>query len=113
MYIFLKANCYLKNYVLEINFKIYLSFIGEDDDGDIYTPRNLRSFQKFVRANTDGLGVHFMMADGVIMLLSCTLFLSNKYFFFSQSKTVKSKIAKVDFIPKLNEGYFLVSNHWN
>ncbi|GBM25579.1 Cap-specific mRNA (nucleoside-2'-O-)-methyltransferase 1, partial [Araneus ventricosus] len=39
-------------------------YYGEDGDGDIYSPRNLKSFQKFVRSNTDGRGVHFMMADG-------------------------------------------------
>ncbi|CAL1265972.1 unnamed protein product [Larinioides sclopetarius] len=39
-------------------------YYGEDGDGDIYSPRNLKSFQKFVRSNTEGKGVHFMMADG-------------------------------------------------
>lgn len=43
----------------------HLQFLGEKEDGNIYTPENLRSFKKFVLANTDDRGVHFVMADGV------------------------------------------------
>lgn len=38
---------------------------GKDGDGDIFRPDNQAEFAKFVLANTDGKGVHFVMADGV------------------------------------------------
>ena len=38
---------------------------GLEGDGDVYRPDNLDEFRRFVLENTDGLGVHFMMADGV------------------------------------------------
>ncbi|XP_059155601.1 cap-specific mRNA (nucleoside-2'-O-)-methyltransferase 1-like [Physella acuta] len=37
---------------------------GKDGDGDIFRPDNQAEFAKFVLANTDGKGVHFVMADG-------------------------------------------------
>ncbi|KAH9489440.1 Cap-specific mRNA (nucleoside-2'-O-)-methyltransferase 1, partial [Bulinus truncatus] len=37
---------------------------GQDGDGDIFNPNNQAEFAKFVLANTDGKGVHFVMADG-------------------------------------------------
>ena len=40
---------------------------GLEGDGNIYTPANILAFQQFVMENTDGLGVHFCMADGVSM----------------------------------------------
>ncbi|GFS91353.1 cap-specific mRNA [Nephila pilipes] len=39
-------------------------YYGVDEDGDIYSPRNLRSLQEFVHSNSGNKGVHFMMADG-------------------------------------------------
>ena len=47
---------------------------GIDGDGDIMNPDNLRAFQDFVLKNTDGLGVHFVMGDGV-SLRYLTIFL--------------------------------------
>ena len=38
---------------------------GYDGDGDITNPDNLTEFQHYVLELTDGLGVHFVMADGV------------------------------------------------
>lgn len=38
---------------------------GLEGDGDIYRPDNLKVFQQFVLENTEGAGVHFVMADGV------------------------------------------------
>ena len=38
---------------------------GIDGDGDIMNPDNLTAFKDFVMKNTDGLGVHFVMGDGV------------------------------------------------
>jgi hypothetical protein len=38
---------------------------GIDGDGDIMNPDNLTAFKDFVLKNTDGLGVHFVMGDGV------------------------------------------------
>jgi cap1 methyltransferase len=37
---------------------------GLNGDGDIYKPQNLMKFRDFVIHNTDGLGAHFVMADG-------------------------------------------------
>ncbi|XP_071079493.1 cap-specific mRNA (nucleoside-2'-O-)-methyltransferase 1-like [Haliotis cracherodii] len=37
---------------------------GLDGDGDIFRPANQEAFTKFVLENTDGKGVHFVMADG-------------------------------------------------
>ncbi|XP_064485017.1 cap-specific mRNA (nucleoside-2'-O-)-methyltransferase 1-like [Ornithodoros turicata] len=39
-------------------------YYGVTGDGDVFVPENLRSFSKFVKDNTDGGGVHFVMADG-------------------------------------------------
>ena len=37
---------------------------GQDGDGDVFKEANIKEFTKHVLENTDGLGVHFMMADG-------------------------------------------------
>ncbi|WAR18798.1 CMTR1-like protein, partial [Mya arenaria] len=37
---------------------------GAEGDGDIFRPDNQETFIKYVLENTDGLGVHFVMADG-------------------------------------------------
>ena len=62
------------NLFLPLNF---LGVGGMQGDGDIYKPDNLQQFQKFVLENTDQLGVHFVMADGVDISVS---FLSIQYF---------------------------------
>lgn len=38
---------------------------GIEGDGDIFNPQNQAEFVKFVKDNTDGKGVYFVMADGV------------------------------------------------
>lgn len=38
---------------------------GIEGDGDIFNPKNQAEFVKFVKDNTDGKGVYFVMADGV------------------------------------------------
>ena len=38
---------------------------GLHGDGDVFNPANQEAFVKFVKENTDGLGVHVVMADGV------------------------------------------------
>lgn len=38
---------------------------GAEGDGDIFNPDNQAAFIQFVKENTDGKGVHFVMADGV------------------------------------------------
>lgn len=37
---------------------------GKEGDGNIYNPENILSFHNYVMENTDGLGVHSLMADG-------------------------------------------------
>ena len=38
---------------------------GVEGNGDIFNPDNQAAFIQFVKDNTDGKGVHFVMADGV------------------------------------------------
>lgn len=65
----LKVSCRLNCYVTEISLAcIFFKNIGVngiDGDGDIMNPDNLTAFKDFVFNNTDGLGVHFVMGDGV------------------------------------------------
>lgn len=35
-----------------------------DGDGNIFNDANTKAFQQYVMKNTDGQGVHFVMADG-------------------------------------------------
>jgi len=42
-----------------------LFYLGHDEDGDIYKPKNILSLEKYVMKMTEGKGVHFVMADGV------------------------------------------------
>ena len=53
--------------LLYLNFFLYncAGVNGIDGDGDIMNPANLIAFRDFVLKNTDGLGVHFVMGDGV------------------------------------------------
>ena len=45
---------------------------GYDGDGDITKPDNLVAFQNYVLEQTEGMGVHFVMADGVRMYRKAT-----------------------------------------
>ncbi|XP_076353934.1 cap methyltransferase 1 isoform X4 [Tachypleus tridentatus] len=45
-------------------FEPYYGVGGIEGDGDIYVPENLREFRRFVMENTEGKGLHFVMADG-------------------------------------------------
>uniref|UniRef100_A0A8C5MK83 Cap-specific mRNA (nucleoside-2'-O-)-methyltransferase 1 n=1 Tax=Leptobrachium leishanense TaxID=445787 RepID=A0A8C5MK83_9ANUR len=45
-------------------FEPYYGEEGVDGDGDVTRPENIAAFRNFVLDNTDGKGVHFMMADG-------------------------------------------------
>lgn len=49
-----------------VSTETFTPFYGTNEDGDIYNPQNLESLKKFVLANTNDKGVHFLMADGVI-----------------------------------------------
>lgn len=48
----------------------YVPKDAERGDGDIFKLENIKSFSSFVLANTDGEGVHLMMADGVIISIT-------------------------------------------
>ncbi|KAK7872080.1 hypothetical protein R5R35_004564 [Gryllus longicercus] len=39
-------------------------YYGQNQDGNVFDPDNIRSLKDFVMDQTDGVGVHFMMADG-------------------------------------------------
>ena len=55
---------------------------GIDGDGDIMKSTNLEEFQDFVLASTDDKGVHFVMADGVrILIFKNPLLLPEKHIF--------------------------------
>ena len=56
---------------------------GLEGDGDIFRPDNQEAFIKFVHDNTDGQGVHFVMADGVRFCFTTTFaLLTSEYFLF-------------------------------
>lgn len=40
-------------------------YVGFEEDGDIYKPKNITSLETYVTKMTEGKGVHFVMADGV------------------------------------------------
>lgn len=40
------------------------TYYGINDDGNVFDPQNIKSFQKYVLDQTMGCGVHFMMSDG-------------------------------------------------
>lgn len=42
---------------------------GVKDDGNVFDPANIESLMHFVMDHTDQQGVHFMMADGVSVIL--------------------------------------------
>ena len=46
-------------------FFVEIGINGPEGDGDVYKTENIREFQRHVVNNTEGKGVHFMMADGV------------------------------------------------
>jgi cap1 methyltransferase len=41
----------------------FAPFYGINDDGNVYDPENIRSFEELIKDETES-GVHFMMADG-------------------------------------------------
>lgn len=48
------------------------TYYGVKEDGNIFDPANLTSLKDFVLKQTDDLGVHFLMADGVCLLNAIT-----------------------------------------
>lgn len=49
----------------------YVSGVGGvNGDGDIYRPENLLEFQAFVMRSTQNRGIHFIMGDGVRILVN-------------------------------------------
>lgn len=55
-------------YRLYLDYIYYLDefwYLGYEDDGDIYKPKNISSLEKYAMKTTEGKGVHFVMADGV------------------------------------------------
>ena len=46
------------------SFEAHYGVNGVDGDGNVFKEQNLSCFKNYVLENTDGLGVHFMMADG-------------------------------------------------
>lgn len=50
---------------------IYAGVNGYDGDGDITKPQNLIAFKEYVMSQTEGRGVHFVMADGVSVVTLC------------------------------------------
>ena len=45
----------------------FLGVGGYEGDGDVTQPDNLQAFREYVMEQTNGKGVHFVMADGVII----------------------------------------------
>merc|ERR1740128_82100 len=46
------------------SFEPHYGVNGVDGDGDVYVPDNIVAFRRYVLSQTEGQGVHFMMADG-------------------------------------------------
>ena len=46
------------------SFETHYGMNGMEGDGDVFKEENFKAFKKHVLDNTDGLGVHVMMADG-------------------------------------------------
>ena len=66
-----KSFCYMKMKF----FSLFLPGVGgHRGDGDIFREDNLTEFRKFVVENSDGKGVHFVMADGVRILFGTALY---------------------------------------
>ena len=57
---------------------------GYEGDGDITRLDNLTAFQQYVLEQTEGNGVHFVMADGVRIIL--VLVLPSVYYTFQDPK---------------------------
>ena len=51
-------------FCLAETFEPHYGVNGREGDGDVFKEENIKAFKKFVLENTDGKGVHFMMADG-------------------------------------------------
>lgn len=78
-YIFWRKKWYFKGFGLtlkeENDFKLtdsscassatFQAFYGETGDGNVCCPANILDFKKKVMFETNGIGVHFMMSDGV------------------------------------------------
>lgn len=75
---------------------------GDDDgDGDVFNSKNQDEFRKFVLEGTDGLGVHFMMADGVSVSLS----FHKEYNFFIAFSNSQCSLFYRDFLLKAKRTY--------
>lgn len=48
---------------------MFVFHTGVKDDGNVFDPANIESLMHFVMDHTYQQGVHFMMADGVSVLL--------------------------------------------
>jgi hypothetical protein len=49
----------------DVSYFVLNLILGINEDGNILDPANVESFVHYVKENTDGRGVHLMMADGV------------------------------------------------
>ena len=56
--------CILCIFIIAESFETHYGENGRDGDGDVFKENNIVEFTKFVLENTNGQGVHFMMADG-------------------------------------------------
>lgn len=67
---------------------------GVDGDGDVTKTENLKEFQNFVREQTNGRGVHFLMADGVNFVNNFTGILILSFVFFFQ-RDFRSRVKRI------------------
>lgn len=68
---------------------------GVRDDGDIYYPDNIKEFCNNVKNQTNGLGVHFVMADGVCMNVEHVLSGCTKLKILFESRDFQLKAKKI------------------
>lgn len=93
-------NYFLSTTYVHLHLPMFLGFqtfttlcdiAGPQGDGNVYNPANVTAFVSHVILNTEGQGVHLMVADGVsffsFLLLTfsypCWTVKNNKFFVFS------------------------------
>lgn len=59
----------------------FQALYGEEGDGNVCSPANILDFKKKIMHETAGKGVHFMMSDGVSILLILINTQTNKKIF--------------------------------
>lgn len=60
--------------------EIFQGLYGARGDGNVYFPENIEDFCSKLKNSTEGLGVHFLLADGVSFIFVLEIVLHFIYF---------------------------------